>query len=105
MQGIVMRLCWSVAWLAAGGGLPIRLFIYNLAHQPQHAAHNVSHNHLAWLRRSQSPANLPYALNQLCRISSLELTHYAQEQGRSRDGTWSRVANLSSLEQSGLGQP
>lgn len=79
------------------------MLVDHLAHQSQYAPYDVSHHHLVWLRRCQPPADLLYALNELGGIPALELAHYAQKKGRSRNGAWSRISYLSSFEKSEVG--
>ena len=79
------------------------VLVDHLAHQPQHAPYDISHNHFSWLRRCQPPAHLLYALNELGSVPSLELADYAQKQSRRRNGAWPRIPYLSSFEKSGAG--
>ena len=74
-----VRLWCRVAWFASRWCLPFSMFVDDLAYQSQHASYDVSYYNFSWLRRCQPPANLLYALNELCSIPSLELSDYAQK--------------------------
>lgn len=81
VKGVVLRgRLWSrVAWFASRWRLPFGMFVDDLAYEPQYASYDVAHDYLSWLRRRQPPADLLYALNELCGIPSLELADDAQE--------------------------
>ena len=85
---------------APGRCLSIGVLINDLSHESEYAAYNVAHDDLSGLRRRQSPADLLDALNELCGVPSFEFAHYAQQQGRRRNGTWSRIPDLAPLEES-----
>lgn len=99
-----VRVGSNMASLAPSRCLSFGVLIDHLSYESEYAPYNVAHNDLSWLRRCQSPADLLDALNELCGIPSLELAHYTQQQGRGRNGAWSRVADLASLEESVVDQ-
>jgi hypothetical protein len=74
-----VRLWSGVAWFASSWCLPVGMLVDYLTYQSQYAAYNIPYYDLSWLRRCQPPSNLLYALNEFCRIPSLELANYAQQ--------------------------